>query len=53
MEQITSCIALAAVSIMMAYRYFQYKERFRVFKAIAIFDMAMALLCLALYFIKY
>ena len=47
MEQITSCMALAAVSIMMAYRYFQDKERFRVFKTIAIFDMAMVLLCLA------
>lgn len=47
MEQITSCMALAAVSIMMAYRYFQDKERFRVFKTIAIFDMVMVLLCLA------
>ena len=47
MEQITSCMALAAVSIMMAYRYFQDKERFRVVKTIATLDMAMVLLCLA------
>ncbi len=53
MAQITGCIALALVSMMMASRYFKDKERFRIFKTVAIFDMVLALLCLVLYFIEH
>lgn len=53
MSQITACITLALVSMMMAFRYFQDKERFRIFKTVAIFDMVLALLCLALYFVEH
>lgn len=53
MSQIIACITLALVSIMMAFRYFTDKERFRIFKAVAIFEMVLALLCLALYFIEH